>query len=188
MLSSEKNHFGKRVLDYSERAHQKLGHSALGRTVTRAIAGSSSPAYVQLNWYSRGVTADTGARAKVAGDPQAGPVPRFWNRAAVLASHSEDIERLKSTAEDVEHKEAVAYVSEGVWHVGIMASEGALFEELNERENAVAMRLGKGSLNAAMGIWIPTEKHFMGAGTIRTVDQYAYVRTFVADYPGLNLV
>lgn len=184
--SPDRNHFGKRVLDISERAHRALGHTAAGRAVTSLVAGSSYDGYRQLDWYSRNITSEVKTTIKVPGDPKAGPVPRFWKNAAVLAAPSEEVENLRGR----HYKEAVAYLSEGVLHVGALATEWALLEHLSLKERAIAMRLGRGPLEATMGIWLPNEKHFISVENIRTVEESIPIDNLAQRFarPGLALV
>ena len=189
MAGTEEPHFSKTVLDLSERTHQAIGHSKVGKAVTKAITGSPYPGYRQLDWYSRGVTSEVKSTIKVPGDPHAGIVPRFWNRAAIMAMPRSDIRKVEQTRDLLppSYKEAVAYISDDVVHVGTMATESFLFELLNKEERATAMRLGKGPLEATMGLWIPKERHFISFDNVRVVEPAVFVSSLPQDYPGLAL-
>jgi hypothetical protein len=117
MSTTEESHFSKFQLDLSER----IGNTALGRSIAKPFVGSVSPAYRQLDWYSRNITYEIKSIERFHGDPLATKLPRFWTRAAVMASLEEEVNDLKETRGIVppDHQEAVAYLSDDIWHVGI---------------------------------------------------------------------
>jgi hypothetical protein len=189
MSNPERNHFGKTVLDLSERAHHALGHSLVGKAVTRAVTGSQYPGYRQLDYFSRNVTSDIKNTVRVSGDPNAGIVPRFWYRALIMSTPQEELnDLLIDMRSNSKHspQEAIAYISEGTVHVGAPYEQKALFGFYKD-ERAVAMRLGKGSLEATMGLWIPEERHFTSVENLNVVAPGAAVRTLAVNYPGLNI-
>jgi hypothetical protein len=184
MARKEKNHFSSSVLEVSEVMHNALGHSTVGKVLTKAIAGSQSSSYRQMDWTSRNITYRIKSTIKVPGDPEAGIVPRYWNRAAIMASPKH---RVRDLNDYKGGKEAIAYISDEVVHVGVLATEGALFGELNEEELAISMRLGKGRLEATMGIWLPDDREFLGVRNVRLVETSAFVPSLATNYPGISL-
>jgi len=161
-----------------------VGHSTFGRAFTKVIAGSYSPAYGQLDWRAPHMSRIRGTVA-VSGDRYAGRLPRNWNRAMVMAFPIEELEDLKAHASTIAHEEAVAYISERVVHVGTKATQGYLFERLNEEEMAIGMRIGRGPLEATPGIWLPDREAFSSVKHVRVVEAAIPVSALISEYPGM---
>jgi hypothetical protein len=176
MSTTEESHFSKFQLDLSER----IGNTALGRSIAKPFVGSVSPAYRQLDWYSRNITYEIKSIERFHGDPLATKLPRFWTRAAVMASLEEEVNDLKETRGIVppDHQEAVAYLSDDIWHVGIDHDQSPILGKLNKHDLAIAMRLGKGPLIATMGLWSPIERHFVSVPNVEVINPWVYVGTF----------
>jgi len=185
---SERPHFSNRVLTASERAQRVLGQTTIGRSITKAVAGSSYPFYRQLDWHTPDTYSDLRATINVPGDRNAGRVPRFWHMATVVAFPTEDLEELRTENFKSPQKRAVAYVAENTVHVGTQPNEGYLFERYTKDELAIAMRLGKGPLAAAVGLWLPEERTFESVGQLRVVEAAIPVSALVEQYPGIKLV
>jgi hypothetical protein len=188
MANIEGSHFPLGVLDIAERAQQAAGHTRAGRAVTRLIAGSRSPAYQQLDWRSRYVKRIGGEIVVTPADPDAGKLPRSWDRAAILAAPAEEIARLKEEV-DGPHQEALAYMTNDVTHVGTREDAAPLFSELPESEGevAVAMRLGRAPLRAAMGLWLPADRIFLGAQGPYLAESFIDTTAIATEYPGIAL-
>jgi hypothetical protein len=188
---SEQPHFSRRGLTAAERAQRVLGQTTIGRSLTKAVAGSSYPLYRQLDWHSPDYPfnpPDLEATINVPGDKHAGIVPRFWHKAMVMAFPTEDLEKLRQDNFRSPQKRAVAYVADNTVHVGTQANEGYLFERLTKNELTVAMRLGKGPLEATAGLWLPDERTFESVEHLRVVEEAIPITALVEKYPGIKLV
>jgi hypothetical protein len=188
---SERPHFSKRFLIASEHAQRTIGQTSIGRSLTKAVAGSSYPLYRQLDWHTPDYPynpPDLRATIKVPGDRNAGRVPRFWRMATVIAFPTEELEELRIENFKSPQKRAVSYVAENTVHVGTQPNEGYLFERYTKNELAIAMRLGKGPLEATVGLWLPDERTFESVGQLRVVEAAIPVSALVEQYPGIKLV
>jgi hypothetical protein len=167
-----KHDFSNRTLSLAEAFQEKAGHSGIGRAVIRAITGSSSDNYAQLNWFSSGVQVEGRIQVTVNGDPTAGRVPRFWNLAFILGSSNEALADLYQHAGRLRKHEAVAYVTQGdVWHVGAHPNQPHLFRESDNGEGIIAMRHGRSPASVSMGLWLPDERVYLGSYGTRVVEQ-----------------
>lgn len=182
----EDPHFSSTVLDLSERVQQAIGHTKVGGRIVGVFTGSTSPVYRQLDWRSQNIKKEVKGTVKVAGDPQAGRLARNWNESLLMAASEEGVGRLKDQAGAAPYKEAVAYVSESVVHVGTLATEDYLFTEIAEEKRAIAMRRGRGPLQATMGLWLPEDRMFLGAEDVWAVDAIP-VSALPSKYPGVLL-
>jgi hypothetical protein len=187
MAKPENLRFSERklALDGGERFMRSFGHTALGSKVIRATTGSRSPVYRQTDWFSQGISHDIRDTAIVPGDPRAPMLRRNWNQVAIFAATEAELVDLKDQAGPDPFKEAVAFVAEDVVRVGVKSTEGYLFENLTEEEVAIAMRLGRGPLEATMGLWLPDDRHFVSVENIRVVEAAVYQSSLPSDYPGV---
>ena len=186
MRNPEKYPYSNRFLGLAERTQEAIGHSRLGRAAISLTNGSRSPMYYQLDWFSKNVASEIRSTVTLQADPNAGLLPRRWRNASVIAMR--DIELLEldiSPRQSV--KEAVAYTTEGVLHVGTRPDRKRLFRDLNEDEFAVAMRLAPGPVDATMGLWIPEERKFTGVKNVRTVEPSVHIDELPTQYPGVLL-
>ncbi len=186
MADIEKPHFPRRVLSLAEDAQKALGNSAISKILISAVTGSSSPAYRQLKWESKDVTADAFWRAMLPGDPSVRRLTpaRMWHNASVIKTANFEAD----PAWEQGGVEAIAYMSDGVTHVGTLPDEETLFNPLNDKEVAIGMRLGSGAVDAAMGIWLPYERHFIGSpNEIQHAAPLTPVSTFQDKFPGILL-
>jgi hypothetical protein len=156
--------------------------------VVRAFAGSTSPNYIQADWYSglslEGMTAEVKSTVTVPGDPIAGKLPRNWINAMIMATTDEEMRALHEEAKARRQQEAVAYIAEGVVRVGVDPNRASLplFGRLSrmgeDNERAIAMRLGGAPLEATMGLWLPSERAFVGVETLCLVNEGVHVNQF----------
>lgn len=176
---AERPAFSKRMLDLGERAQHALGHSALGGRLVGVVAGSRSPAYRQLDWFSRDIEAEIYATASADGDPYAGRLPRNWHTAVVIATTVEELAKLEQKAGSRAYQPAVAYVAQNVVRVGVDPHDrGPLFGWNAPDERAVGMRLGRGPLEAAMGIWLPDDRAFVSTASVHVAHKRVRVSEF----------
>lgn len=177
--------FSKGVLDLSERFQRAVGHTELGSRVVRAFTGSSSMAYRQYDWYSAGITSEVKGVILAPGDPEAGRLARNWKTALVMAC---DLEEIRGHQE--EHtgaQEAIAYISEDVVHVGVRPVDYYAFKQISPDKLATAMRIGRAPLQAMMGLYLPDERHFIGAGSTESIDRMPVRHDLTINYPGVLL-
>lgn len=174
----------KNVLDLSERFQRAVGHTVLGGNVIRAFTGSSSMAYRQLDWYSANVTSEVRGVVVAPGDPKAGRLARNWNTAVVMACELEEIREYKQYTGA---KEAVAYDSEGVVHVGTMPTDHYMFKQIAPSRAAMAMRVGRETFRAMMGLYLPEEQHFIGFRSTKIIDRVPVQQDLSINYPGVLL-
>jgi hypothetical protein len=189
MSYPEKPHLSNATLSRSERLQQKFGNNRLGRAATRLAVGSRSPAYRQSIWRSESISALVLSTVKVPGDPSSGKLARNWDSALVMAVTDDDYAKLEK---QVNHREpfedAIAYISEDVVHVGTQAiREGHLFAYISAEDLAVAMRIGRGPLEATMGLWLPEQRAFVGAENVHIVEAKLPVNELPSKCPGLHL-
>jgi len=163
------------MLDLGERVQHTIGHTALGSRLIRAWSGSRSPAYRQLDWFSQDINK---ARIKntitVPGVSQAAMLPRNWDLAMVMATTDNELERIHEQVGRGSYSDAVAYISEDVVHVGI-GRHGSLFGRLNDEERAIAMRRGRGPLEAMMGLFMHNRELFVGVEVLRLVEETVHI-------------
>jgi hypothetical protein len=190
MSNREKPHFSKQTLDISERIHQVLSPRRLGSKAVSVFTGSDYPLYRQLDWHSGSDVNWTNVynTVRVPGDQEAGLFRRNWRSAIVMSAKIEELEEIHEHPLTDEGQEAVAYISEGVVRVGIKPNDSPLFEDLNGEERAVAMRIGKGPLEATMGLWAPVERVFVGVNWLRLVEPKEGISALTTEYPGIALV
>lgn len=193
MADPNKPDFSKTVLGIAERTQQAIGHTRLGSKVVKAFTGSTSPNYVQLDWRSKGIDAHVPKTVKVPGNLEAGRLARNWPTAAILAINEEELKEL-AQLDPNEYQQAVAYVSEGIVHVGTRPNAESgyaekLFARYSDEELAVAMRVGRGTLEAAAGIWIPKERAFEAVHGIRVATEAMQIDNHLdVAYPNVALV
>ena len=183
MADPEKPHFSNTTLGVSERLQQVLG----GRLMS-VFSGSDSPNYRQLNWFSRRIETSIQSTINVPGNLLAGRLPRSWDIAVIMATRDEELDKLTSYGDD--QQEAVAYISKGVVHVGTHPEGDNLFGFLDDNfeECAIAMRLGRGPLEATMGMWFPHDRHFMSVGSARVDTPEIHINRLPDEHPGMSLV
>lgn len=191
MSRNSEGAFSRRTLDLSEK-FQEFGGKAV-EPIVRAFAGSSNPAYTQLNWRKQAhlSRSDLGGVLTIDGDPEAGLLPRTWKTAVVLGTSQDELDRRAETASEfgeLDVQEAVAYVSDDTVRIGTMPdSDDRLFARQHPFKYFVAMRLGPKTLRATMGLWIPEDGEFIQGRNvhvyqIRSQDQIAQA------YPDIRIV
>lgn len=191
-MSRRSKDFSKSVLTASEHFQYAVSHTAVGRGFISLFTGSKSPAYHQLDWRSGNMYSELRSTVEVPGDENAGRLARNWARALVMGVDRNIMDNLKAEGHPLKRQEAIAYVSEDVVHVGTLAT-GLLFEVIHDEQNrdkeylGVAMRLGRAPLQAAMGIWLPEERAFVGSEGVEVLNPAANVPTLHYDYPGVRL-
>lgn len=190
MAEAEKPHFSSRTLGLSEGFQKRFGHTLVGGFVTNVVAGSNSPMFRQLVYQSKDVSSSIAETVSVEGDKFAGRFPRRWPKAIIMAIELKRLSELKAEAyeEGALCKEAVAYIADDVVHVGSKRTEGILFTKLNYYDVAIAMRRGRGPLQATMGIWLPETRHFEGVSGVKVVEPSVQISALTHDYPGTLLV
>jgi len=184
MSETSRPAFSKGVLDLAERFQRAVGHTELGSKVVRAFTGSTSIAYRQLDWFSAGVTSETRGVVVAPGDPPAGRLARNWNTAVIMAC---ELEEIKEYEQEPDAKEAVAYISEDVVHVGTRPIDHYMFKQIEPGKAAMAMRVGRAPLQAMMGVYVPGERHFIGAGSTEVIDRVPVLHDLTINYPGVLL-
>jgi hypothetical protein len=193
MSQAEQPHFSERTLNLAETSQRLLG--SLGQPLVRAISGSSSPAYIQLEWSKQDqLNIDDYTWVGVPGDPQAGKIPRNWRRAAVLGTQWGALSKLYDKIDEPVHAmEALAFVADDSIRVGVKENGYSLFRSLlrpneNGKYAAVAMRLGRGPLQATMGLWLPEKEQLLAADDIEVITPSTSVRQLSSQYPRASLV
>jgi len=174
---SEGPHFSKRTLEFGA----PISRTRLGRIITQPFTGSGSPNEIRAAWYAN-VHAEAEQWVSVPGDPNAGGWPRGWLNAMVMSTTEEEVQDLDDTYRRSDAREAVAYRSEEIVHVGIHPNQVALFGRLRKErfldEWAAGMRIGRGPLEASMGVWLPGEEAFIGASVLKLVHKEVHVNQF----------
>jgi hypothetical protein len=184
-------HFPNVVLDAGERAQHRFRNHRLGGAIIRSVTGSDSPLYQQLDWrsqYLRAELPDELAEAK--GDKDAGWLARNWSRAAIVAAPKQELSELEGATHSIPSEQAVAYVADGVPHVGTLPNSGpeSLFHELHDEDWAVAMRLGKKALFATIGLWLESERMFLSVESPRIVTSPVLINSLPAgEYSNLRV-
>jgi hypothetical protein len=189
MAGRSEHDFSERVLVVAEETQKAIGHTRLGGLLIKAITGSKSPAYVQLDWQSSGIKTTVKDTVKVLGDPQAGRLARHWYTAMMMATSEEELLELeRDTGKPDERQRAIAYIADAVVHVGTHPDRAEpLLGRTGPKELGVAMRLGQSSLEATCGLWIPEEKAFVGVEAVRVVEPHIAVEDLPERYPGVSL-
>jgi hypothetical protein len=192
-ITGEQPHYSAKTLDLGERAQHLFGGTAPMRWAMR----SKTPAYLRLEWFSLPDVdpEDLAWADEVPGDPKAGRLPRNWHNAAILGVSRGDLARLGAHDQVSQHyaKDAVAYEADGVVRVGINPESDHIFGGLTSGENngdkmlAVAMRLGRGPLKAAMGHYQPDEERLLIPEGIVVLDQSMPVSQIPVHYPNTRL-
>jgi hypothetical protein len=181
------------LITFGERAQRAIGHNMAGKVIINAFSGSSSPGTVRGDWYSNIAEPEINSVIKVAGNPNAGWLARNWNTAMIMATPLEELVALYDEVNSAEQRHAVAYVTDDIVHVGIRAKGHTIgFGKINEREDrAVALRLGRGPLEATMGVWLPDERTFVSVSSVRVVETdcpVSAVGSKNGPYPSVSLV
>lgn len=155
--SGEQPHFSAATIDLAEKAQGF-------KWLTKLVAGSNSPAYVQLRWQKLPDVDpdDVDWADTVPGDPKAGRFPRNWPNAAVLGVSRDALASLGAHDQAAGNyaRDVVAYESEGIVRVGFDPESERLFGGApywynGEDVLTVAVRRGGGPLRAAMGQYRP---------------------------------
>jgi hypothetical protein len=187
MSNRENQAFPELVLGLSERIQRSFGHTVLGSRLIRTFAGSTSPNYIQADWYSElsfsGMTTDVKNTVTVTGDRISGRLPRHWLTAMVMATTSEELESLREETATHGQQEAVAYIADDIVHVGVDPNRASLplFGRLamsNDNEHVIAMRKSQKPLQATMGLWLPAERAFVGVETLHIINEEVAVNQF----------
>lgn len=186
---AERDHFSNDTLRRAEKFQSKLV-SPLGKSIVKALTGSSSPAYVQL-----GFSSDVHARridfsytAKARGNRSVLPLtpPRFWSTAAILQASTEAVDKLVNNDDEI--YESFAYHAGKRWHIGIPDSRKGLFERDDDRGTvSLAARIGRGPLRATLGIYNATNDSFNYVKT-RISEAPIQILDISIEHPGLRLV
>ena len=190
-MTTSEGAFSRRTLDFSEK-FQELGGKVV-QPIVWAVAGSSNPAYTQLQWRKQThiSPSDLGGVLTIDGDPEAGLLPRNWKNAVVLGTSQDELDQRAETASEfgeLDVQEAVAYVSDDTVRIGTMPdSDDRMFARKHPFKYFVAMRLGPKVLRATMGLWIPENGEFIqgrkvNVYQIRSQDQIADT------YPDIRIV
>lgn len=172
---SDKSHFSERTLDIAETGQRLLGR--LGRPVVRALTGSSFPAYTQLKWSKQEhLDPDDYKWCHVDGDPGAGLLPRFWSKAAIIGASSAEFMEFYNEHKKENIDQAAVFVSDGVMRVGTeprlaMSMFGRRVEGQNAN-NVLAMRIGKGTLQASIGLWLRDEQELFVPDSLTLIEEH----------------
>lgn len=187
MTTPEKPHYTKGQQAFGERARRLLDRTRMGRAVSRAFNVPNYPYSHYMSWDSRDITAQVTATAdNLKGDREAGWLAVDWLKAMIMASPADELSRLQREV-DQPNEEAVAFFSKNVWRVGTSFAGNPLFEKLNVQEMTMAMMLGRGPLVASMGVWVPSERTFVGVNKLRVVEPAIYISALPSEYPGMPL-
>lgn len=192
----EKPHFSKAVLNTSERAQRMLGK--IGAPLVNMVTGSSFSEYVQLQWAKQPhLNPEDFEWCEVPGDPDAGLVPRFWKKAAVLGVSVESYHSAWRTADTDKdgsrlHErmlQAVAYEAEGTIRIGTRQGNRT-FQEFGVDHvwtDTIAMRLGRGPLKATMGLWFPDRQELVIPDGVRVLEAALPIEDLADAYPYTRL-
>lgn len=191
--AESKPHFSKAALNLGE----KLQDTRIGKWARH----SDSPAAKYLRWFHLpDVDRDAIDWAEVPGDLRVKKrqLPREWKNAAILSTDSDEFDRLAAQANDDYGadrwaRDAVLYEANGVVRIGINPNpehHGVFGYESIEGSISltVAMRLGRGPLRAAMGLYRPDENALYTPSTAPTVVTPSIPNAEIPDrYPHMPL-
>jgi hypothetical protein len=190
MSDLEKPHFSKSILRTSEGLQRAVGHTMVGGLLMRALTGSSSPNYQQLDWFSHDVDSTVHNTVMVGGNHRAAKLARNWDMAMIMGTPDDELDELAALG--VGQKEAVGYISDEVLHVGVAPGdedESMLFGgHKSEPWSTVAMRKGRGPLEATMGVWLPEDRLFISVRELYIVKPDIHIGMLEQQYPKLPLV
>lgn len=182
------------VLNTGERAQQAAARIPLNWLID-ALAGSSSPAYMQVEWHrvSEVISAETDEPAELPialGDPNASILAiasRFKRTAAILGARAAQVtETLENYGRRA--KPAVAYTYRGQTHAGILRGTGDLRMQPNSPYYHAAMRMGRNDVPAGIGVWLPEERVLLRPKDAVIVENNVPISNLPASYPGVTLV
>ncbi|HSW99594.1 MAG TPA: hypothetical protein VLH38_01010 [Patescibacteria group bacterium] len=156
------------------------------------VAGSKSGALVWPEWHGNpDVKVIGGGHVQFvvgAGNPEAGRLPRSYNKAIVMGLGSEAVKRAKEQ-EGGECLPAVAYGHKGVLHVGVL---GCGFGEVTTKEGgtvlAVGAREGSRPIEGTAGLWYPRRELLVLPDSPILVADLVPTNEFAARYPGVPMV
>jgi hypothetical protein len=185
-----KDHFSERTLKTAEHAQKAAVWSRPGRAAVRLVTGSSSPLYRQLQW--RSIRNERGLwmhPAEVAGDPTASLLPRNWQMAAIIATPHDALQDLIGiNSRGAKPEPAIAYATKKNINVGTLpVAHETLFQQEGS-EALIAMRLGRGPLRAALGVWLPDQQAFIITPETRVAEPKIDLPKLAARFPNITLV
>jgi hypothetical protein len=142
------------------RAHELVSIACSHAPVLRRILlDTDAPGYVPARWYRmRGRVQDFPDRPSFPGNKASGLVPSTYRMAAVMEIDREKLDSLRDRMGGVH---AVSYDIGTAAMVGVN-EDGGNFSVSPDDENfyQVAMRVGRGALRAAPGLWVHEQRRF----------------------------
>lgn len=152
MSSPNRPHYSANTLRLSERFQKATG--AAGRMATWAVAGSSSPAYLQLQWDTvSSALVDSDAWVRFPGNPDASRLMRRWRTAFLLSMKCAELEVIKYQHPDA--VPAVAIRNDDLVQLG--THDELQFGQLGKDRQAVAGREGGGPVDVVAGLYLAAE-------------------------------
>lgn len=187
----EKHDIPVTILDTAENIHNALGESAIGRFGAWIFTGSSSPAYIQIHWKKQPQIDPLSLTTRtMPGDKNASriPVARHWKTAAVLGASPKQLDA--SVTDNEEKRPAVAYIADGLVRVGVLPEDQGfgLAGHEDHPYYAVAMRVGRGVLTAALGYWLPANKELATTEHTVVLGRNEPISSLPKNFPGVPLV
>jgi hypothetical protein len=148
-MPQQRPHYSANTLRLSERFQKTTGN--IGRAATWLVAGSSSPAYLQLDWRTAGPdVVDTDSFIQLSGNKRAGLFMRQWKTAYILSMDSIELEMLGLQYGDAQP--AVALRSDSLIQLGTHDDlKFGRFVDTNLQ--SIAGREGRGPVEVAAGVY-----------------------------------
>lgn len=162
-------------LTLGEKFQHKLGHTRAGRYAIKRTVGLKTDHYEQLDWFSGKMTGNLVKTLTVNGDPSAPWWPANRTKLSLSQFDEEEFEALREELEPRGPLEATYYLQETmrtkktVVHVGIKATEGALFNPTAIGKLGSYNGVGGGPLRFGNGFWLPAERHLEGLKSLEVV-------------------
>jgi hypothetical protein len=148
-MTKSRPHYSANTLRLSERFQKTTGN--IGRAATWLVAGSSSPAYLQLDWRTAGPdVVDADSFIPLPGNRRAGLFMRQWKMAYLLSMDSVELEMLGLQYGDA--LPAVALRTDSLVQLG--THEELRFGQLGDTNRlAIAGREGRGPVEVTAGVY-----------------------------------
>lgn len=151
------------TLRLSELFQKTTGH--IGRAATWLVAGSSSPAYLQLNWRTvPNEVIDSEKFIKMPGNSRAGLFMRQWKTAYLLSMDSLELEMINQKYPDAQP--AIALNNNGFTQLG--THKDLYFGKIADGDRrAIAGREGRGPVEVSAGLYSAADGHLIVPTTLK---------------------
>jgi hypothetical protein len=135
--------------------------SVLPKRANLVVKADNVPSYTTTRWRHWGSSADSfGEWAHFNGIGMAGLTPRNYGAAAIVLVDREKMDQFVDH-HDPEMQQAVAYRLGSAVMFGVSPEHNELLglETPDAEDYSVAMRIGRGPLDAGVGLWSPNHHH-----------------------------